>query len=40
MQRIWRSPWRRSPRPVNQLERRVWNARVALLDSLYYDADA
>jgi hypothetical protein len=40
MQRIWRSPWRRSPRPVSPLERRIRNARVALLDSLYYDADA
>jgi HKD family nuclease len=40
MQRVWRCPWRRSPRPGTALERRIWNARVALLDSLYYDADA
>jgi hypothetical protein len=39
MQRIWRCPWRRSPRPGTQLERRIWNTRVALLDSLYYDAN-
>jgi len=24
---------------AEELERRVWKARVALLDSLYYDAD-
>jgi HKD family nuclease len=39
MQRIWRCPWWRAPRPKGALDRRVWNARVALLDSLYYDAD-
>jgi hypothetical protein len=40
MQRIWRCPWNRAPRPRRALDRRVWNARVALLDSLYYDAGA
>jgi len=39
MQRIWHCPWWRARRPSDELERRVWNARVALLDSLYYDAD-
>jgi HKD family nuclease len=40
MQRIWRCPWNRAPRPRRALDRRVWDARVALLDSLYYDANA
>lgn len=40
MQRIWRCPWNRTARPRRALARRVWDARVALLDSLYYDADA
>jgi HKD family nuclease len=39
MQRIWRCPWWRARRPNRALERRVWNARAALLDSLYYNAD-
>ena len=38
MQRIWRCPWNRTPRPRRALDHRVWDARVALLDSLYYDA--
>jgi hypothetical protein len=37
MQRIWRCPWWRALRPQRTLERRVWNVRVALLDSIYYD---
>jgi HKD family nuclease len=40
MQRIWRCPWWRAPRPQHELEGRVWRARVALLDSLYYEADS
>jgi HKD family nuclease len=39
MERIWHCPWWRAPRPNGELERRVWNARVALLDSLYYEAE-
>jgi len=39
MQRIWRCPWWRAPQPQQALERRIWNARVALLDSVYYRAD-
>jgi HKD family nuclease len=40
MQRIWRCPWNRTAAPRRALARRVWDARVALLDSLYYDANA
>ncbi|HZQ92382.1 MAG TPA: phospholipase D-like domain-containing protein [Terriglobales bacterium] len=36
MQRIWHCPWWRAPRPQHALERRIWDARVALLDSVYY----
>jgi hypothetical protein len=36
MQSIWHCPWWRAPRPRQALERRIWNARVALLDSIYY----
>jgi hypothetical protein len=39
MQRIWRCPWWRAPQPQQTLERRIWNARVALLDSIYYNVD-
>ena len=39
MQRIWRCPWWRARRPQDALERRIWNARVALLDSIYYVHD-
>ena len=34
--RIWKCPWWRTPQPHRTLERRIWNARVALLDSVYY----
>jgi hypothetical protein len=37
IQRIWRCPWHRAPRPKQALEARIWDARVALLDSLYYE---
>lgn len=37
IQRIWRCPWWRAAEPKPALHRRVWAARVALLDSLYYD---
>jgi hypothetical protein len=37
IQRIWRCPWCRNRRPQPGLERRIWDARVALLDSLYYE---
>ena len=39
MQMIWKCPWWRAPQPRNALERRLWEARVALLDSIYYDFD-
>ena len=34
--RIWKCPWYRSPCPTEKLARRIWNARVALLDCVYY----
>jgi HKD family nuclease len=37
IQRIWHCPWWRAAAPKLALHRRVWGARVALLDSLYYD---
>jgi hypothetical protein len=40
MQRIWRCPWNRAPRPRRALDGRVWDAPVAQLDSLYYDSNA
>jgi hypothetical protein len=36
IQRISICPWWKSPAPKTALDRRIWNARVALLDSLYY----
>lgn len=36
IQRIWHCPWWRAAAPKLALHRRVWAARVALLDSLYY----
>jgi hypothetical protein len=39
LQRIWRCPWWRTPRPQQAIERRIWNARVALLDSIYYKSN-
>jgi HKD family nuclease len=36
MQRVWSCPWSKAPPPSGELHRRVWRARVALLDSLYY----
>ena len=35
-EKFWKSPWRRSRRPKTILERRIWEARVALLDCVYY----
>lgn len=34
--RIWKCPWWRAPQPRHALDRRIWNARVALLDAVYY----
>jgi len=36
MQRIWRCAWWRAPRPPQGVERRIWDARAAILDSIYY----
>lgn len=40
IQRVWHCPWWRAAAPKLALHRRVWAARVALLDSLYYDEHA
>lgn len=37
-ERIWRFGWVHTSEPDNEDERRVWHARVALLDSLVYEA--
>jgi HKD family nuclease len=34
--RIQASPWWRQPSPKENLERRIWDSRAALLDCLYY----
>lgn len=34
--RIWKCPWWRAPQPKQSIERRLWKARVALLDAVYY----
>lgn len=36
-QQIWSFPWFNSPQPDGVEERKVWHARVALLDALLYD---
>jgi hypothetical protein len=36
LQRIWKCPWWRAGRPKDALGLRIWKARVALLDSVYY----
>ncbi|MBK8205301.1 MAG: phospholipase D family protein [Planctomycetes bacterium] len=33
---IWRMPWFSPPEPASGLELRVWRARVAMLDALFY----
>ena len=38
--RIWKCPWCRAPRPKDTIGERIWNARVALLDSVYYYPEA
>lgn len=39
LQRIWKCPWWRTGRPKGALGVRIWKARAALLDSVYYIAD-
>lgn len=34
---IWSLPWFTAPEPIDAKERRVWHARVALLDVVVYD---
>jgi hypothetical protein len=35
---IWATPWFNSPAPMGIDEQRVWRARVALLDALFYES--
>ena len=36
IERIMDSPWWNSDAPTNKMERRVWNARAAMLDAIFY----
>ncbi len=37
IQQIWAFPWFLAPSPEDLNERRIWNARVALLDAVFYE---
>lgn len=37
LEQIRRLGWYRSPMPSDRFERRIWRARVALLDAIFYD---
>lgn len=39
LDRIKQLAWCRSPVPSDRFERRIWRARVALLDAVFYDLD-
>jgi hypothetical protein len=34
---IWSLPWQSAPEPKSSVERRIWAARVALLDAVFYE---
>lgn len=34
---IWKCPWWLAPRPVSGEAQQIWDARVALLDTIYYE---
>lgn len=36
MDRIWATPWFRSPRPLDKDQARLWDNRVAILDAVIY----
>ncbi len=36
IERIMDSPWWNSDAPIDKVERRVWNARAAMLDAIFY----
>jgi hypothetical protein len=36
MDRVWATPWFRSPRPMDKQQARLWDNRAALLDALLY----
>jgi serine/threonine protein kinase/nucleoside phosphorylase len=38
LKQIWSMRWYREPEPDNERERRVWRARVAILDAVMFDA--
>jgi hypothetical protein len=38
VERIWAFPWFSAPKPKEASEQRIWNARVALLDAIFYDS--
>lgn len=37
IQQVWRFPWFEAPPSDDRNERRIWNARVALLDAIFYE---
>lgn len=39
-QKLWAMPWAAESEPINEDQRRVWAARVGLLDAIFYDPQA
>ncbi|NTX51840.1 phospholipase D family protein [Myxococcus sp. CA039A] len=37
LEQIWEYPWFSAPEPRGRQERRIWRARVALLDAIFYE---
>jgi len=37
VERIWQYPWFSAPKPKDESEARLWRARVALLDAIFYE---
>ena len=37
VERIWQFPWFSAPMPKDTMGRRIWSARVALLDAIFYE---
>jgi hypothetical protein len=37
LDKVWRFPWCQAPMPRHTEEQRLWRARVALLDAIFYD---
>lgn len=38
VERLMQSPWWQSPEPADELERKAWYARAAMLDAIFYEA--